>query len=287
MKEYSNWKNSPLVQVLFFVVLIVFISVTPFIDSKDFDFHNDWSFFSVGEQENVSSAVGRPTKEQIDQGFQYLKNTHTLLPKYVGAQINCTNCHLDGGKRGGAGSWINVTKRYPKYRDRTGKKVDLPDRINDCFQRSLNGNALPKDHPAMSAMIAYMESLEIDEDYKDFGVRKLDLGVEPDLENGKKIYASKCFMCHQSDGKGLVTNEGVITFPPVWGEKSFNIAAGMARLRTAAGFVKHNMPQGQEGSLTDKEAWDVAYFFSQQPRPDYPDKRFDWPKGNKPKDARY
>jgi thiosulfate dehydrogenase len=43
----------------------------------------------------------------------------------------------------------------------------------------------------------------------------------------------------------------------------------MARLNTAASFVRHNMPFGQECSLTDQEAFDIAAYFIQQPRPDF------------------
>ncbi|WP_316683759.1 c-type cytochrome [Ralstonia holmesii] len=43
----------------------------------------------------------------------------------------------------------------------------------------------------------------------------------------------------------------------------------MARIYTAAAFVKHNMPLCKGGTLTAQEAVDVAAFFTQQPRPDY------------------
>ncbi|MNY71350.1 hypothetical protein D3C86_2096700 [compost metagenome] len=46
------------------------------------------------------------------------------------------------------------------------------------------------------------------------------------------------------------------------------------------------VPLGQ-GGLSDQEAVDVAAWFSQQPRPDFPDKVKDWPNGGKPVDARY
>ena len=39
--------------------------------------------------------------------------------------------------------------------------------------------------------------------------------------------------------------------------------------------------------LTDQEAYDVAAYFTQQPRPDFKGKKADWPNGGKPKDARY
>lgn len=50
--------------------------------------------------------------------------------------------------------------------------------------------------------------------------------------------------------------------PPLWGKDSFNVGAGMARMFTAAAFVKHNMPLGQGGTLTAQEAVDVAAFFN-------------------------
>ena len=59
-------------------------------------------------------------------------------------------------------------------------------------------------------------------------------------------------------------------------------------------WVKRNMPIGfhgkfplGQGGLTDQEAVDVAEYFSHMPRPDFPDKVKDWPKGGKPADARY
>ena len=82
-------------------------------------------------------------------------------------------------------------------------------------------------------------------------------------------------------------------FPPLWGDRSFNVGAGMARTETAAAFVKHNMPIGfrehfplGQGGLSDQEAVDVADYFSHMPRPAFPAMVNDWPDGHKPKDAR-
>jgi len=61
----------------------------------------------------------------------------------------------------------------------------------------------------------------------------------------------------------------------------------MARLGNAAGFVKMNMPPGQENTLSDSDAIDVAAYFTKQPRPDFAAKSRDWPKGDKPADAPY
>jgi thiosulfate dehydrogenase len=90
-------------------------------------------------------------------------------------------------------------------------------------------------------------------------------------------------------------SRGDIVFPPLWGDESFNIGAGMARTYKAAAFVKYNMPMGIQTKglwghgnvLSDQDAVDVSEFFTHKPRPDFPGKVNDWPTGNKPKDARY
>ena len=61
----------------------------------------------------------------------------------------------------------------------------------------------------------------------------------------------------------------------------------MARLDTAAAFIKWNMPLGQGGTLTDQESYDIASYFIAQDRPDFAGKALDWPQGDKPADARY
>lgn len=47
------------------------------------------------------------------------------------------------------------------------------------------------------------------------------------------------------------------------------------------------MPLGQAGSLTEREAYEIARYFIQLDRPDFPGRVHDWPKGGKPSDAQY
>jgi thiosulfate dehydrogenase len=47
------------------------------------------------------------------------------------------------------------------------------------------------------------------------------------------------------------------------------------------------IPTGPRRSERPGSGVDVAEYFSHQPRPDFPDKIKDWPKGKKPADARY
>jgi thiosulfate dehydrogenase len=90
-----------------------------------------------------------------------------------------------------------------------------------------------------------------------------------------------CASCPGIDGQGPPLA------PPTWGPRSFNIGAGMARIRTAAGFIRHNMPFDRPGTLTDQEAIDVAAYLVSRPRPDLPGKENDWPAGGAPPDVAY
>lgn len=234
--------------------------------------------------------AAQPNAETILYGKRLIENTHIELPNTVTANINCTNCHLNAGTVPNAMPFVGVDDRYPKYRDRSGKEDNLAQRINGCFQRSMNGTALTEDAPEMLAMIAYMEWISsdvVDGNHVDgVGLTKLT-PLTPDVDNGKLLYQAKCQFCHQADGTGLATPDGTRLYPPLWGEFAYNLGAGMARLHTAAAFIKWNMPFGQGGSLSDQEAYDIAAYFSTQERPDFTYKTKDWPKGGKPDDARY
>jgi thiosulfate dehydrogenase len=113
------------------------------------------------------------------------------------------------------------------------------------------------------------------------GTPRLTSNHIPDPVNGKKQFATKCVFCHGAEG------QGTMAAPPVWGPHSYNIAAGMARVSVAASFIKSNMPRGWGWTLTDDEAYDVAAYVNSQPRPDFPGKQHDWPKGGKPADVPY
>jgi thiosulfate dehydrogenase len=53
-----------------------------------------------------------------------------------------------------------------------------------------------------------------------------------------------------------------------------------------AAFVRHNMPYGN-ATLTDQQAFDVAAYVTSMPRPDFPGKEKDWPRGDAPPDVPY
>lgn len=231
-----------------------------------------------------------PMGDAIKYGKLLLTDTRRQLPHKVGNGLNCTSCHLNAGTTPLASPWVGLAGAFPEYRSRSGKVISLQERVNDCFQRSMNGKPLDFDSAEMNAILAYMKWLSTGIPagvaISGRGFEKIDNGLKPNLVHGKAVYAAQCASCHGGEGQGLPNPAGGYTFPPLWGKDSFNVGAGMARMFTAAAFVKHNMPLGQGGTLSAQDAVDVAAYFTQQPRPDFPGRANDWPKGDKPVDAR-
>lgn len=223
--------------------------------------------------------------EQIKLGYEIVAHTQEYGKPYVGNALNCTNCHLDAGLNPNAASFVGLSGLFPEYRARADRQISLADRINECFERSMNGKALPPDSSKLNAVVAYIEwlSQNVPQGSKVSwrGIPRITPSRQPDPAKGKNVFAKKCVFCHGSDGHGTMAG------PPVWGPGSYNIGAGMARVSVAASFIKANMPRGWGWSVTDDEAYDVAAYINSQPRPDFPDKVHDWPKGGKPADTPY
>jgi len=232
-----------------------------------------------------------PMGEAIRYGKKVLGQTQTYAAAYVGNGLNCTSCHLQAGTKAFASPWVGLWGVFPEYRARNGKVNALQDRVNDCFERSMNGKPLPPDSDEMRGILAYVWWLSRDVptgvEVRGRGFVRIPASRPPDARRGRTLYLQKCVACHGDDGQGRSGPNGEYLFPALWGPRSFNIGAGMARVGTAAAFIKTSMPIGLDNSLTNQDAFDIAAYFTAQPRPDYPEKFRDWPKGDKPKDAPY
>jgi thiosulfate dehydrogenase len=250
------------------------------------------------ETPRLANLLAEPNADQLVRGMRLNAETRDLLPNHVGDDLNCTSCHLNAGTVADGSPYVGVTAFFPSYQQRAGRVVTMEDRINGCFQRSMNGKPLARDGADMKAMLAYFDwmkgATKPEDKVPGRGIGKIDQKLVPDPENGKKIYAAQCAACHGENGEGVKDAAGRVVYPPLWGDRSFNIGAGMARTFKAAAFVKQNMPIGLhekfplgQGGLSDQEAVDVADYFSHMPRPDFAPKVKDWPNDPKPKDARY
>jgi thiosulfate dehydrogenase len=161
----------------------------------------------------------------------------------------------------------------------------------------MNGRPLARDSVEMRSMVTYIEQLGRQHAAWSESRRQAhepDAFVEParraDVANGGEVYRNRCQLCHGASGEGLKAAThpgGGYLFPPLWGPDSYNIGAGMARVLTAARFIKARMPLGNP-SLTDDEAFDVAGFMNSQPRPDADQLQKDYPDlARKPVDSPY
>ncbi|MEO6583067.1 MAG: c-type cytochrome [Ferruginibacter sp.] len=231
-------------------------------------------------------------RKKIIYGEDLIANTSKYLGPHGSVMqitngMNCQNCHLDAGTRPWGNNYGAVGSTYPKFRERSGTTENIPKRVNDCIERSLNGKALDTSGYEMKSIVAYMkwlgQNVKKGDKPKGAGLVELpylDRAASP--ASGQIVYSQKCQSCHGINGEGLKNaNDISYTYPPLWGEHSYNTGAGLFRISRFAGYAKDNMPFNQSTHqapvLTDEEAWNVAAFVNSQPRPQA-NINNDWPK---------
>lgn len=247
------------------------------------------------EKKDANSYWMAPDLSQLtDEEIKYGRELIVATSRYLGPKgsvksisngLNCQNCHLEAGTKIFGNNYSAVASTYPKFRARSGTIESIEKRINDCFERSLNGAPLPEDGREMRAIVAYMKWLgqNVPKGQSPPGVGLVEvpyLDRAADPEKGRLVYEQKCAVCHGIQGQGLLLPDGIsYQYPPLWGPHSYNTGAGLYRLSRFAGYVKANMPLGasfDNPQLTDEEAWDVAAYVNSQPRP-VMDISKDWP----------
>jgi len=240
---------------------------------------------------DITNIKGSALESQILYGRELIAHTSQYLgPKGSVMQIsngmNCQNCHLDAGTKIFGNNYGSVSSTFPKFRARSGTNENIYKRVNDCFERSLNGESLDTLSAEMQAIKAYMiflgSNVEKGTNVKGAGLKDvpyLDRAADP--EKGKIVYHAKCASCHMAQGEGIMANGGLeYVYPPLWGQNSYNDGAGLYRLSNLSKYVKYNMPLGATyltPQLTDEESWDVAAYINSQPRP-RKNLSADWPK---------
>ncbi|MFO7610659.1 MAG: c-type cytochrome, partial [Candidatus Krumholzibacteriia bacterium] len=173
--------------------------------------------------------------------------------------------------------WMGVSQAYPRYRGREDKVAGLDERINGCFERSLNGKAMPLDSREMMAIVAYMDWLSKDMPEDAYGLATPGFegpNRKADVEHGEEMYNRFCMSCHGRGGEGYQSmsagDSGSYIAPALWGDDSYNNGAGMNRLLTTAAFVHSNMPLGtvwNRPEISNEAAYDVAAYLSSKERP--------------------
>lgn len=217
--------------------------------------------------------------EMVEMGRRIFTDTQHYARRYVGNALNCSNCHLQEGRKAYAAPLWAAYPNYPEFRNKTRSVVTFQERVQDCFKYSMDGIAPALDTPEMEALTAYAHWLSkgapLNTELPGRGFARLGKPRDPNSINGQKLYTENCAMCHGADGQGkkFAKRDGYM-FPPLWGKHSFNRGAGMASVKGCAQFTKANMPLGKGWTLTDIEAWDICTYIWIQDRP--ADPRFGW-----------
>lgn len=199
--------------------------------------------------------------------------------------MNCQNCHLAAGTKPYGNNYAFVASTYPRFRARSGTVESVEKRINDCIERSLNGVALADSSVEMKAMKAYIlwVGQNVSQERAPLGgglgdLPFLDRAADP--QKGKMVFVEQCVRCHGPQGRGRrIAGKAEWIYPPLVGDSSYNIGAGLYRLSRFASFVRNNMPEGTtylNPVLSVEEAWDVAAYINSLPRP-VKDFSMDWP----------
>lgn len=239
---------------------------------------------------SMDAVVHEKDPELVKYGRELIVNTSLYLGPngkvaHLTNGMNCQNCHLDAGTRPWGNNYGAVLSTYPKFRERSGTKESIMKRVNDCMERSLNGKTLDSSSRELQAMIAYIkfvgQCVPKDSTPEGTGIWKLKfMNRAADPVKGKIAYEQKCTVCHGSNGEGVLNaDKTAYTYPPLWGNHSYNQGAGLYRLSRLAGYIKTNMPFGatyENPQLSDEEAWDIAAYVNSQPRPTK-DLSKDWP----------
>ncbi|BAN48441.1 c-type cytochrome [Metapseudomonas resinovorans] len=93
--------------------------------------------------------------DKVRRGYELFVDTQQLKGRYVGNQLNCTNCHLDAGSKAYAAPMWAAYLAYPAFRAKDNRVNNFAERIQGCFNYSMNGKAPALDSPELVAMSAY------------------------------------------------------------------------------------------------------------------------------------
>ncbi|GAN81391.1 c-type cytochrome [Acidocella aminolytica] len=228
----------------------------------------------MAHAQSLQGLPAGPLGQSIQSGYDMMMHTTTNpeVKRYVGNDLTCSNCHINGGNTAAPGNFRETATELPNYSKRENTVITLEDRIANCFMRSMNGIRPSTDSKVIVDMTAYIDWLDRGKPIETPPAppskpspypAMLRTATHADVVAGAAVYKTNCAACHGATGAGTPG-----TFPPVWGDKSYNAGAGLANPVKLATWVKGNMPLGNP-HLTEQEAFQVAMYIDTHPRPDF------------------
>lgn len=119
--------------------------------TRAYDPANSHPFQPLEESELPDNAFGK----LVQQGHAIVVETKKYAPEYVGNGLACTNCHLDQGRKANSAPLWAAYTLYPAYRKKNDKVNSYAERLQGCFQFSMNGKAPAAASPIIAALSAY------------------------------------------------------------------------------------------------------------------------------------
>ncbi|NMF98656.1 c-type cytochrome [Aromatoleum toluolicum] len=217
-----------------------------------------------------------PARERWN-ATRFVRGTHT----------SCDHCHqgigdkqtADGVPQPGslslAASWV-MADMYDQF---TGILLPYELRQMQCYINSSNGfkpniaDDLIRDVTAYGRFLAAALDLRFGNRYQEQGIDEVTasstLKRGDDYVRGGALFRDRCARCHGPQGLGTVV-DGKVLFPAVAGPNAFNLQSrnNFSFVSTILpGFICRNMPPGEEGSLSNQDCRDIAFYVSNLPRP--------------------
>ena len=189
------------------------------------------SIYREDEEWNPPAFSDIPAGEEGDRiryGHELIVNTAQYLgPKGIVAArsngMSCQNCHLDAGRKSWANPFSAVQSTYPKFRHRSGRIESIEFRVNECMQRSLNGEPIDSTSEEMQAMVAYLKWMgqNVPKDVKPFGsgtemLPYLDRAADP-KKRSNSVYTKMCAMPWQFGRRISQTRPGFVSISSTLG----------------------------------------------------------------------
>lgn len=271
--------------VLSFVFAFALIGAASPLAAGPFDKLIEMGFPAPGENELVhvpptledleEADLHPQLKQVIRRGRELFIDTQQLRGENVFNDMNCSSCHLDEGRLPFSAPVWPAAVTLPDFRGKNQHVNSLEERIAGCFAYSMNGIPPEYGSDAMLALSAYHQWLARgvpmfpDQPIYGRGYASPERPEGLSYQRGEQGYQEHCAVCHGEDGAGHYEN-GEYVFPALWGDGSYNWGAGIVRIHTAAGMIKHDMPLGQPNSLSNQQAWDIAWYINSQERPQDP-----------------
>lgn len=218
--------------------------------------------------------------DMVKLGRNIFVDTQRYARRYTGNGLSCASCHLSEGRKADAAPLWAAWGMYPMLGATPDALLTFEERVQNCFRLSLNGLGPPLDSPEMLALTTYAQWLSLGAparaELPGRGLARIAVvTADTTAAQGGGVYRQQCALCHGAEGQGTRRDDGPgYQFPPLWGPDSFSRGSGLDDVPTAAAYIKGNMPLGRAYSLSDAEAYAVARYLHEQPRPDDP--RIGW-----------